>query len=1116
MDEHMTTDPTNEQTAETNSDWLEKFSYAFSDRLFTGNSNFEKRIEKKLNEAQMTDNVEMFLSRALAVGVITGFGLWMFGMIAGYLLLEIVGWTVLLPLPEPVAPITRTLRAPLIIFFSGLLFGSIGFGNGFFLIISIPYIRAFRSDNSKEETKPRSSQSEDETEGGSRTGQRQTGVGVSDVAADISDQEKELERSLRRLKRFLVPIVFIIGFVFPMLLSYLLYISVLSSNNNFIFVLYLTTYLLAPIFCFLMLLGVLFLTPSQRIQTKLSQIEKVSHYANLSETERMEQYFRQPGKFLREHTELMWFLSGGLGLLIFLIILSAIGLPLSRDAIVANPVAGTVAWLIPIYTIFLIMAVFNVWKRRHIGQVNEDLITVLTEHKNELTNTETAIEVLEQAANTESGVVASELRHLKDSLTKTGQLAPAMTDIATRYPTRPLQWMAVTVDEADDQWRGLRIGVDHAHRGQSFERHWKQNRLALLAVPGLNFLLGVGILILTLFALPGWAARDLAVTEGSASGLNPDLVVMLSHHLSVFLALSFALVVGYLISLRLIDGLKPTLLLGLFVHICHILVEKPTSAPVEREATVSFKMGSHTEMATVAAQGATSPVLSYFQSPVFLFAAVGGLATVLGSYRLLSRTIDPALPDVEDTHLSVESVPAAVSSSQTPVGQTTETETSASSKLDNYFEQIDTHLTTVQRARNDGRFEDARQACRQAVDTAQTARNIAERDAPERVSEVESRLDSVIQLRDTVSVEGEAHETLTTGLDKVSSELDTVDTGTPYSALSTLAEIEEALDDAKAKARQFEFPGIDQRINRIEDRLDGLRQQAHEMIQARRQPPERIPKAPQQSLAYSEIQKDDPVGSGGNADVYRAITETENGELELALKEPRMSGTLHTETVERMLKEADTWQQLDDNNYIVSVVDYGSEPLPWIAMEYMDAGHLGERANKMDFGQKLWTAIVTTRAVRHAHRHGVVHLDLKPENILLRSAEDVWEVPKVADWGLSKHLLEHSKSIEGLSPHYAAPEQFDEEFGSTDDITDVYQLGAVFYELFTGRPPFEGQATKVMRAVLDDEPNPPSEYANLPDQIDEILLTALATDKQDRYEHVLYLRDDLQDLWDNY
>lgn len=112
--------------------------------------------------------------------------------------------------------------------------------------------------------------------------------------------------------------------------------------------------------------------------------------------------------------------------------------------------------------------------------------------------------------------------------------------------------------------------------------------------------------------------------------------------------------------------------------------------------------------------------------------------------------------------------------------------------------------------------------------------------------------------------------------------------------------------------------------------------------------------------------------------------------------------------------------------------------------------------------------------------------------------------------------MEHFKSIEGLSTHYAAPEQFDEEFGSTDDITDVYQLGAVFYELFTGRPPFEGQATKVMRAVLDDEPNPPSEYANLPDQIDEILLTALATDKQDRYEHVLYLRDDLQDLWDNY
>ena len=169
----------------------------------------------------------------------------------------------------------------------------------------------------------------------------------------------------------------------------------------------------------------------------------------------------------------------------------------------------------------------------------------------------------------------------------------------------------------------------------------------------------------------------------------------------------------------------------------------------------------------------------------------------------------------------------------------------------------------------------------------------------------------------------------------------------------------------------------------------------------------------------------------------------------------------------------------------------------------------------MQFGQALWTAWATTEAVWHAHQRGVAHLDLKPENILFRSVEDAWDAPKIADWGLSKHLLDHSKTMEGLSTHYAAPEQFDsDQYGSVDHVTDVYQLGAVFYELFTGRPPFEGKPFEVMNRIQNEDPGPPSEVADLPTQLDDILLTALETEKDDRYESVLYLRDELQGLWD--
>jgi serine/threonine protein kinase len=280
--------------------------------------------------------------------------------------------------------------------------------------------------------------------------------------------------------------------------------------------------------------------------------------------------------------------------------------------------------------------------------------------------------------------------------------------------------------------------------------------------------------------------------------------------------------------------------------------------------------------------------------------------------------------------------------------------------------------------------------------------------------------------------------------------------------------------------------------------------------------PAEIPDVTRQSLSYADIQKRGELGRGGNADVFRATTATDD-DVDLALKEPRMGGgeTLHTENVERMIKEAETWQQLDDHDHIVGVIDYGTQPIPWIGMEYMDGGHLDDRAGEMSFQQALWTAIATTEGVRYAHRRGVAHLDLKPANILLRSVKNGWDAPKVADWGLSKHLLNHSNSVEGLSPQYAAPEQFDDSYGSTDDITDVYQLGAVFYELFTGQPVFQGQPVQVMNQTLSESPPAPSTVADVPSALDEILLTALEEKKSARYESVLYLRDDLRELFDH-
>jgi hypothetical protein len=280
--------------------------------------------------------------------------------------------------------------------------------------------------------------------------------------------------------------------------------------------------------------------------------------------------------------------------------------------------------------------------------------------------------------------------------------------------------------------------------------------------------------------------------------------------------------------------------------------------------------------------------------------------------------------------------------------------------------------------------------------------------------------------------------------------------------------------------------------------------------------PERIPRGPQASLSYADLETEERLGRGGSADVFRATT-TAGEPMEVALKEPRFQGTLHEETLRRFEREAETWAKLDDHDHVVGVVDWGLDPLPWIAMEYMDAGTLGEYAGSMPVDRALWTALGVVKGVRHAHQHGIAHLDLKPGNVLLRSTgADTWPVPKVADWGLARMLLEHSQSVEGMTPQYAAPEQFDADtYGQPDQVTDVYQLGAVLYELFTGVPVFEGGSTSVMHAVLNDPPEPPTAVASgLPPELDDVLLRALAKEKADRYESVLYLRDDLRTLLD--
>ncbi len=220
----------------------------------------------------------------------------------------------------------------------------------------------------------------------------------------------------------------------------------------------------------------------------------------------------------------------------------------------------------------------------------------------------------------------------------------------------------------------------------------------------------------------------------------------------------------------------------------------------------------------------------------------------------------------------------------------------------------------------------------------------------------------------------------------------------------------------------------------------------------------------------------------------------------------------------RFLNEAQASARLSHQN-IVQVYEVGEAGgRPYLAMEFVADGSLAGILTDAGIDPRLAAQLLgpLAEAVQHAHDHGIVHRDLKPANILIVNPKSAGElVPKVADFGLAKRLdgeRGHTQTGAILgSPNYMSPEQ---ALGSTDvgPMADVYALGAIFYEMLTGRPPFRaGTFLETLEMVRMADPIPPRQFrAKLDRDLELICLKCLEKDPARRYPSAAALADDLR------
>ena len=243
------------------------------------------------------------------------------------------------------------------------------------------------------------------------------------------------------------------------------------------------------------------------------------------------------------------------------------------------------------------------------------------------------------------------------------------------------------------------------------------------------------------------------------------------------------------------------------------------------------------------------------------------------------------------------------------------------------------------------------------------------------------------------------------------------------------------------------------------------------------------------------------LGRGGMGVVYKA--RQVGLDRIVALKMVLAGAHAGEEQLSRFYAEAQAVAHLT-HPHIVQIFDVGErDGLPYFSLEFVDGGSLAQTIAGKPQTPRFSAGIVRdlARAMDVAHKRGIVHRDLKPANILMTAASE----PKITDFGLAKRLEGDSQQTRSGAimgtPSYMAPEQ---ALGLTREIgplADQYALGAILYEMLTGRPPFQGATPlDTLELVRKQEPVPPTRLQpKIPVDLETICLRALQKESHKRY-----------------